>query len=381
MFYFLLTGLYSFLGTFVYTLTDPATGHRLLRAVDSDYVHLSSLIAISQPPLSPSDALRIISLCHNPTIISPSFSPSTSAITQLAGSWVPLEDARQLCLTGELNIPVAVGELFLEQNLGEQYFPEPLPEWCRSRQHLREPGVGLGVGIGAGVGLQLNGMAVANANVSAMAALAELARMSGIAAAARVATAGGETVPIPSILTDKALDPAPTLLASLETMALLASSPVIQSQPQMQAMCTPKSSAMPIIPSVSSHVTVSASAATTTPSLSFKRSLSAMSVSSVSSTLTSPPMSPPPPELRKSTANPARTSTTANAAPNPYNSVTTTHPVQPLKRRGPGRPRKDPSPNDLAKSAKKQKARNVAAAAPATSRTERATARGLRGVH
>lgn len=333
-------------------------------------MHLSSLIAISHPPLSPRDACRIISLCQSPTIILPSTSPvgpgAAPTITPLAGSWVPLEDAHTLCYTGELNIPQAVGQLFLERNLGEQYFPEPLPEWCRARRHLHGPGMGLYTAMNNG-----GGLTAANANVSAMAALAELARMGGKSttvpttpppAPTRVLTPTPET--IPQLATPRS--PTPPLAATQHPPSLQS---MIQQQnqrnrPQRQydkaaaPVVAPLSPALSAPSPPSSHVTMNS--ASNAPSL--VRSVSATSVSSDSSALSSPPTTPPP-EIPASA------------------SVSSESTERRPKKRGPGRPRKRALSGKGATPAddkKQQRARSVAATAPLTSRTERATARSLR---
>jgi hypothetical protein len=335
-----------------------------MRAVDTDYVHLSSLIAISHPPLSPRDACRIIALCHSPTIIMPSTSPAgpgaVPTITPLAGSWVPLEDAHTLCYTGELNIPQAVGQLFLVRNLGEQYFPEPLPEWCRARRHLREPGMGLYTAISGG-------LAAANANASAMAALAELARMGGksmavptpVPASARIHTPTPEATP--QLATPRSPTPTrPTSLQGLIQQQNRHDRPQRQDDKAVAPVVAPLSPTLSAPSPPSSHVRMDS--ASNAPSL--VRSISATSVSSDSSALSSPPTTPPP-EMPTPASVP---------------SESTEHAGLPRKR-GPGRPRKhalrgmSTTPAD---DRKQQRARNVAATAPLTSRTERATARSLR---
>lgn len=336
-----------------------------MRAVDTDYVHLSSLIAISHPPLRPRDACRIISLCHSPTIIMPSPPPAipgvAPTITPLAGSWVPLEDAHMLCYTGELNIPQAVGELFLDRNLGEHYFPEPLPEWCKARRSLREPGIALCTAMHA------NGdLAVANANVSVMAALAELARMGETPSvlAPTSTPAPTPTEMISQLATPRSPDP---LRLSTTRHPLLASLHASMQENQrsrsheqddgvVAPIMEPLSPALSALSPPSSHI----DSVSNPPSL--VRSVSATSVSSDSSALSSPPTTPPPLEM----------------APGPVPSESAELAEFP-KKRGPGRPRKHRGASVIpAEDKKQQKARNVAAAAPVTSRTERATARTLR---
>lgn len=376
----------------MYTLTHPHTGQKLLRAVDSDYVHLSSLIAISRPPLSPSDALRIISLCHAPNIIPPSYTPHSNAglgagammpsVTALAGTWVPLEDARQLCATGELNIPLEVGELFLERNLGETHFPEPLPEMCKARRHrdlsasttgivggaagLRlGMSMGMGTGMGLGLDMAIGGLAVANANVSAIAALAGLARMGSMSIASSatplslpLAPVGRQTMPSAVAVP---VTPAPSVHArSPSPSSPLAAITQQQQQLPEDSPIRPLSPAMSALSSVSSRIIP--------PSL--VRSVSATSVSSLSSALSSPPATPPPSAVTGAVGE---------------SNVVVEVPAPP-KRRGPGRPRKNPLPEpgaDLSKAATKkqqqqQRVRNVASAAPITSRSERASARSMR---
>lgn len=336
----------------MYTLIDPYTGQRLLRAVDTDYVHLSSLIAISRPPLRPRDACRIISLCHSPIIIMPSTSPATPGVvptvTPLAGSWVPLEDVRRLCDTGELSIPHAVGELFLEWNLGEQYFPEPLPEWCRARRNLREPGAALYNAM-SGCG----NLAAPNANASTMAALAELARMGGVGASAPASLPSPDMTP--QLATPRS--PSPQLATPQRPP------PATPVQQEDQPGRSDDPAIVPLSPALSTPSLLSSRVTVNSPSNppSLIRSFSATSVSSDSSVLSSPPTTPPP-----------------EVAPTSVASELTQR-AELAKKRGPGRPRKllrgaSATPVDD----KKQRARNVAVAAPVTSRTERATARTLR---
>jgi len=188
-------------------------------------------------------------------------------------------------------------------------------------------------------------LAAPNANASAMAALAELARMGG--AGARTPA----SPPSPDITPQLATPRSPTPQLATPPPA----SPVRQEDQQSRsddpAAMVPLSPALSLL---SSHVTVNSP-----PSL--VRSFSAASVSSDSSVLSSPPTTPPP-----------------EVAPASIPSELTER-AELAKKRGPGRPRKllrgaSATPVDD----KKQRARNVAAAAPVTSRTERATARTLR---
>lgn len=194
---------YCHLGILVYAL-GLSDGQLLLRVVDSDYVNLTSLISISRPLISPPDALNIIASCPNTHVIPPSISayhaaaaaaanstPSTftASISQalavaLTGTWVPLEDARELCTKEILNIPTTVGEYFLDRSLGETHFPPAFAEFVKARRHLRELGItaslattasaGL-VGSSIGVGVA-SGRMTANPDVGAIAELAGLAR-------------------------------------------------------------------------------------------------------------------------------------------------------------------------------------------------------------
>ncbi|KAF8309471.1 hypothetical protein DL93DRAFT_2085557 [Clavulina sp. PMI_390] len=371
-------------GVFVYTLNDPSSGHRLLRAVDSDYVHLSSLIAISKPPLSPSDALRIISLCQRPTIIPPTFSQGTSTVTPLAGSWVPLDEAHQLCNSGELNIPVHLGEVFLHRNLGETYFPDPIPEWCRSRKQLREqqqmqssmmnPAFG---GI-VGAGMVANGLnSVGNSNnVSAMTALAELARMGG-AGAPRVVPSP-PAAPIAPIVTQPTV-PSPVITTPIP-------SPVIphgfqqqqafmpQSQPQQDAQFIHH---VPQVPSAGLNMNADyynpAMKSRIVPS-PVLRTASTASVFSFNSAPSSPPLSP------TSSLSSSPSGTRHYMGQFTFDTHSLSAPSlggEPPKKRGPGRPRKHPLAEDGSVPPRKRaKITPAASVLPSSTRSERAAARG-----
>ncbi|KAF8343778.1 uncharacterized protein EI90DRAFT_3512 [Cantharellus anzutake] len=116
---------------------------RLLRRIDNDYVNLTTLATLSQPPLFAEKLSVLLSSCRNSHTI-PFPSSSCSSAGGLSGFWIPLADVQRLCAHGDLNIPACVGEQFLSDILPD-LFPEGIAHASRA---YKKAGVGM-----AGLGL------------------------------------------------------------------------------------------------------------------------------------------------------------------------------------------------------------------------------------